>query len=143
MAQEKLSQETVLTIFGDAAAALPKLAEDRDAHKARADAAEAKLASYERRDTVQKIAYAMTEKGLDGGASHQELCERLEVWAQQGKLAEVQRAVELAGPDMGQKIAQVYDGGGGVGGGSYEPGMDPGTSGSGSDFMRYLLDGNT
>ncbi len=141
MTQEKISAEAAMTVFEDAIMVLPKLAQDRDGWKTRAETAEAKLASVERRDTVQKIATAMSEKGLDGGATHQELCERLEVWAQQGKLAEVQRAVELAGPDMGQKIAQVYDSGGGAD--DYESGVSPGTSGSGADLVRYLMDGNT
>lgn len=136
---EKISAEQALSIFEDAVTALPKLAHERDNWKSKYKVEAAKVASYERRDAINKIASAMIDKNLDGGASHGELVEHLEVWAQQGKLAEVERAVELAGPDMGRKIAQVHDSGGG---GGYEGGGETGVSGSGGDFVRYLLDGN-
>lgn len=148
MELEKISAEQIHAVLADAVVMLPKLAQQRDDYKTKCEELQAKVASYERRGAIDKLATDMREKGLDSGKSHEELMTDLEVWAQQGKLAEVQRAVELTGPDMGQKIAQVYnDGAGsetdltrylGSGGGSDNGG---GSGGSGSDFMRFLLSG--
>lgn len=89
-----------------------------------------KIASFERAETIKKIASDMHEKGLLLDLSSSELEDRLMHWDQQGKLAEIQRAVEWTGPDMGDKIAQVRDEGLRQGGG--------GSVGT-SDFERYLM----
>ena len=98
----KVSAEDVLKIAADAPAVIRKLAAERDE-------AVSKLASIERRQAVEKLAHQMHEKGLELDTPEGELAERLMAWAEQGKLAEVQRAVDLTGPDMGRKIAQVHD----------------------------------
>lgn len=110
MSTEKVSAEQVFAVFAEAPEAIRKLASSRDEWKAKYEAEHEKVASYERRGVIEKMASQMIDKGMDGGATKEELMTRLEGWAAQNKLAELQMAIELNGPDMGQKIATVYDG---------------------------------
>lgn len=133
---EKISAEQLLAVFGEAPTVIRKLASERDMALAERDEAKAKLAAYDRRDTVEKIANAMIEKGLDRGVSREELVSGLEALAEQGKLAEVQHAVDLVGPDMGQKIASVYQ----EGLPNYTV-TEGGVGGHGGDLMNFIMGG--
>jgi len=55
-----------------------------------------KVASYEVRDRVEKIASEMEEKGIDAGLSHEEKLEMLQKKASEGTLDVVEHAVKLA-----------------------------------------------
>lgn len=66
-----------------------------------------KLASRERRDRVMKLAGAMHNKGLELDTAVESLADRLEKTAAAGKIDAVEHAVDLIGPDMGTKLAQL------------------------------------
>jgi hypothetical protein len=66
-----------------------------------------KLAARERRDRVEKLAGAMHAKGLELDTTVETLADRLEKTAAAGKLDAVEHAVDLVGPDMGTKLAQL------------------------------------
>lgn len=66
-----------------------------------------KLAARDRRDRVEKLAAAMHAKGVNLDTPVEVLVERLEKTAAAGKLETVEHAVDLVGPDMGEKLAQL------------------------------------
>jgi hypothetical protein len=97
---EKLSSAKVAEVLADAATALRKVAGDRDHWK--------KVATdLQRRDKAEKLASHMHDKGIDLDTPVETLADRLEKAAEQGKLDSIEQAVELVGPDMGTKIAQL------------------------------------
>ncbi len=119
---EKLSQQEI-DVLKEVPATLNKLAAERDFYKDKA-------AAYERRDEAVKVAQAMHEKGINTDVEFSDLVGRLEKQAEAGKLDEISRAVEMVGPDMGQKIASLS-----------EPGSPGSGGGSVSDLERYVLGG--
>jgi hypothetical protein len=80
---------------------------------------EEKLASRERRDRVEKLASLMHSKGLELDTPVETLADRFEKAAAAGKLEAVEHAVDLVGPDMGTKLAQLTND---------EPGVSSGAS---------------
>ncbi len=120
---EKVSQEDVLKLAAEAPAIIRKLASERDE-------AVTKLAAMEQRKAVEKLASQMHEKGINSHVPLDDLATQLEGWAAQGKLAEVQRAVEFVGPDMGQKIATVT-----------HDDVGDGNGADGGELVRFLLGG--
>jgi hypothetical protein len=90
---------------------------------------EEKLASRERRDRVEKLAAAMHSKGIELDVTAVDLADRLEKAAASGKLDAVEQAVDLVGPDMGQKLAQL------------STNDVPGDSSASSDLERYIVGG--
>jgi hypothetical protein len=68
-----------------------------------------KLASRSMRDRVEKLAHNMHEKGLELDSSVEILADRLEKMAEAtpGKLDAIEHGVDLVGPDMGMKVAQL------------------------------------
>jgi uncharacterized protein Yka (UPF0111/DUF47 family) len=90
---------------------------------------EEKLASKERRDRVEKLASEMHRKGLELDTSVEVLADRLEKTATAGKLDAVEHAVDLVGPDMGTKLAQLTN-------------DDPvAASAASSELERYIVGG--
>jgi hypothetical protein len=87
---------------------------------------EEKLAARDQRDRAEKIASEMHRKGLELDVTVDELAARLEK-AGEDKLATIETAVDMVGPDMGSKIAQVNNHDGGA------------TSDSNSNLERYIL----
>lgn len=90
------------------------------------DDALAKVAQYERRERVTKLASTMIDKGLHDSQDAEKLASHLESLAEQGKLETVEAAVDLAGPDMFGKLASLS-----------ADRSNPG--GSGSDLERFIL----
>ncbi len=89
------------------------------------DEALAKVAAFERRERVTKLASSMIEKGLNDDPIDK-LANDLDVLADQGKLDTLEAAVELAGPNMLGKLASLSN-------------DRPSPSGSGNDLERFLL----
>jgi len=89
---------------------------------------EEKLASVQRRDNAEKLAYAMHRKGIDTDVPVEQLAERLEKLAEQDsdRFKNYQDAVELIGPDMGTKIAQLDN-------------SEERSAIGGSDFERFIV----
>lgn len=95
----KLSMEQVQELVAEAPGVIRKLASERDFYRDRYEA-------MVRREDAEKTAAAMIHKGLteeDFGT----LTARLEKAAEQGKLEQIQVAVDMVGPDMGTKLAQL------------------------------------
>jgi hypothetical protein len=67
-----------------------------------------KVASYEVRDRIEKIASDMEEKGLDAGLSHDEKLEMLRKKASEGSLEVVEHAVKLAA-QQGSPFGELGD----------------------------------
>lgn len=99
---KKISQSQASDLLHKAAHAIRVLTRERDA-------ATEKLAAYERRDQAIKVAAEMHQKGLRNDVSFTDLVTDLEKAAQEGKLDRIATAVDLVGPDMSEKIAQITD----------------------------------
>lgn len=115
---EKISNQQIAEVLTDAATELR-------AKQATIVELTDKLASREKRDRVEKLAAAMHGKGLELDTSVSALADRYEKTASD-KLDAIEHAVDLVGPDMGLKLAQVNND---------EPGASSGVS---SDFERYI-----
>jgi len=73
------------------------------------DEAVAKLAAYERKMDAEKVASAMIQKGLTA-EPFDRVMEQMVKAAEQGELEKISAAVELSGPDMGEKVARMVEG---------------------------------
>lgn len=97
---EKLSAQEVSQLLNESAQALRKVASERDEYKARFESAE-------RRQSAEKLASQMHDKGLELDTSAADLADRLEKAAENGKFDVYAQAVELVGPNMGAKLGQL------------------------------------
>jgi len=97
---DKVSAEQIVELFGRVPEALRGLAAERDFWKKEAQV-------RIRRDEAEKVAHAMQDKGIEMDTPFDVLVERMEKAAEQGKLGEIERAVDYVGPDMGRKFAQL------------------------------------
>lgn len=96
---EKLSSDE-REVLAAVPGVIQRLAEERDA-------AVSKLASYERRSQAEKVASAMHKKGIESDVSFDSLVDRMEKAAERGELGEIERAVDMVGPDMGTKLGSL------------------------------------
>lgn len=96
----KLSDAQRAEVLHDAAATLRS-------QQAYISELESKLAAVQTRDRVEKLAEQMHSKGLDLDTPVEVLADRLEKAASDNKLEAIEQAVEMIGPDMGTKIAQL------------------------------------
>jgi hypothetical protein len=86
-----------------------------------------KVAQYELRTRVEKLAAVMHSKNLNTDTPLGDLADNLEKSAAAGKLDAIEAGVELVGPDMGQKLAQLTS-------------DERGSSGS-STFEQFIVGG--
>ncbi len=117
---KKLSAEQMQQVFGQVPGTLRKLAAERDFWKKEAQ-------GRIQTDECEKVARQMLDKGISD-APLNELVEQLEKAAASGRLEKIAEAVELVGPNMGQKIASLTNDDGQV-------------SGASSEFERFLMGG--
>ncbi len=117
---KKLSAEQVQQVLGHVPGTLRKLAAERDFWKKEAQARIQK-------DECEKVAQMMHDKGISD-APIEQLVEQLEKAASAGRLEKIAEAVELVGPNMGQKIASLTNDEGHAQGGS-------------SSFEQFILGG--
>lgn len=96
----KVSSQQVHQVLGHVPETIRKLASERDFWKKEAQV-------RIRRDEAEKVAHAMHEKGIELDTPFETLVEMMEKAAEQGKLAEIERAVDYVGPNMGQKFASL------------------------------------
>ena len=96
---EKIGQDKVAEALTEAGNVLRAVTAERDE-------AISKLAAIELRNEAVKVASSMVSKGLTSEPIEY-VTENLMKMAEQGKFAEVKKAVEMVGPDMGQKIANL------------------------------------
>lgn len=119
---DKLSNEQLSELYSDAAVTIRKLASKNKV-------LEEKLASKELRERAEKVASAMHDKNINLDTSRESLVEELEKEAARGKLDEIERAVDMVGPNMG-KFAQVDN---------RHDNNDQGNVSSGSALEHFIL----
>ena len=118
----KLSNAQIAEVLSDASATLRT-------QQSYIGELETKLASITQRDRVEKLASNMHRKGLELDTTVSDLADRLEKAASAGKLDAVEQAVELVGPDMSSKLAQLTN-------------DDPASRGSvDSDLEQFIVGG--
>jgi hypothetical protein len=96
---EKISLAQVLEVMSAQTDALRKVAAERDMARAENEA-------YRNRMEAEKVASMMIQKGLSN-EPREKLIEQMEKAAREGKLERIYDAVDLQGPDMGEKVAQM------------------------------------
>jgi hypothetical protein len=101
------NHEKTATVLRTAGATMLKLASERDAATARAEAAEAKLAAVQQRLEAEKLASEMHQKGLNTDLAYDELVLEIEKEASAGKLPVIKEAVKMAAPNMGTHIGSI------------------------------------
>lgn len=116
---EKISDAQIVEVLQDAAGTLRN-------QQAYIGELEEKLASQEKRDRAEKVASEMHRKGLELDVNIDELANRLEK-AGEAKLATIEQAVDMVGPDMGSKIGHVNNN------------DASGASSDSNDLERYIL----
>ncbi len=97
---QKLSMNQVYELVSEAPGVIRKLASERDHYKG----------LYEtgvRHDDAEKTAAVMHQKGINMDTPMADLVANLEKAAEQGKLEQIRAAVDMVGPDMGTKVAQL------------------------------------
>ena len=99
---KKVSHEQLQTILTQVPGTLRKLASERDFWREKALA-------HEQHAEIAKVAHMMQEKSINPELSDEQIFDMLEKAAEQGKLAEISRAVDMVAPDMGQKIASLSE----------------------------------
>ncbi len=119
----KLSSEQLQHVLEVVPGTLRSLASERDYWRKEAQA-------RMQRDEATKVAQAMHEKGINSDTPIADLVGQLEKAAEAGKLEMIAASVEMAGPDMGSKIASL------TGDGSTRA-----SDGSGNEFERFILGG--
>jgi uncharacterized protein Yka (UPF0111/DUF47 family) len=99
---DKNSSQQVANVLADAATTLRS--QQETIHEL-----QSKLASRSMRDRVEKLASAMHNKGIELDSSVEVLADRLEKMAEAtpGKLDAIEHGVDMVGPDMGMKVAQL------------------------------------
>ncbi len=96
----KLSSDQLQQVLESVPGTIRSLASERDYWRKEAQ-------SRMTREAAEKVAHAMHEKGINVDVSIGSLVETLEKAAAQGKLEKIADAVDMVGPDMGQKIATL------------------------------------
>lgn len=109
---KKLSSEEMQQVLGQVPGVIRSLAEERDFWRKEAQA-------RMQRDEAEKVATAMIDKGISD-TPFADLVDQLEKAAQNGRLEKIAEAVDLVGPNMGQKIASLTGDGERLNGGSTE-----------------------
>ena len=116
---DKLSAAELHELFSEAPGMIRKLASERDFYK---DKYEATL----RREEAEKVASTMHSKGINMDTPMETLVANLEKSAAEGKLERIREAVDMVGPDMGAKLAQLTNDG-------------QRNSAGASDFERFIV----
>lgn len=118
---KKLSSEQMQQVLGQVPGVIRALAEERDFWKKEAQV-------HMHRDEAEKVATAMHDKGIQADVPYKDLVDQLEKAAQGGRLEKIAEAVDLVGPNMGQKIASLTG----------DEGTNPVSS---TEFERFILGG--
>lgn len=97
---KKISAEDTSVLLKDAADTIRALASERDAWRKVAQ-------EHITEERISKLASSMRAKGMDSGVSSDELMETLRKVAEKNELDVVERAVDLAGPDMPTQLGKL------------------------------------
>lgn len=126
MSQEKISAAKVAAVYSEVPGVLRALVAERNSLRTKLAAANRKLEEVEKRDRIEKIAHAMTEKGVDPDSSFDDKVERIKEATQRGRSLDViEEAIEMTAPNGGLgKLGSAEEVGNGA-----------------SQFESYLLGG--
>lgn len=116
---EKISRSQMAEVLASVGPTLRKLASERDA-------ALEELNSYRRFIEAEKVASAMVQKGLTT-EPYDRVVEQMVKAAEKGELERIKDAIDLSGPDMGEKVARIV---------SDDSLVVPASA---SDFERFVL----
>lgn len=119
----KLSSEQLQQVLEVIPGTLRSLAGERDYWRKEAQ-------SRMHHEDAEKVARAMHDKGINADTPIDNLIENLEKAAYAGNLEKIAEAVDMVGPDMGQKIASLTGDASTVA-----------STGSSTDFERYIVGG--
>lgn len=97
MSMNKLSSDEVAATLSQVGPTLRALSEENQGLKV-------KVAAFERKERVEKIATAMTQKGLDHDTTHEQKVDSL---MENDNLDVVEQAIEMSAPQI--KLAAVSD----------------------------------
>lgn len=117
---EKLSNDQISQVLHEAPGVIRSLVAENSMLRT-------KVAGMERHAAAEGLAEVMHSKGLELDKTAEELTERLEKAAEQGKFDTIREAVDMVGPDMGEKIGSI--------------GNNDASAATGSDFERFLVGG--
>lgn len=109
----------------DSAHLVRAVTSERDGALAKLAEAQLTLAAYGRRTQAEKVAMQMHSKGINTDIEFPALVSNLEKAAEEGRLATIEEAVDLVGPDMSFKTASIHD--------------TPTAGAPGTDLESYLL----
>lgn len=99
MGTEKISAAQALQVYEEVPRVLRALVAERDEVLSKLASANKKIAEFEKRDRIEKIARSMEDKNLDVGSSFDEKIERIEKAASAGKSLDViEEAVNMTAP---------------------------------------------
>jgi hypothetical protein len=97
---EKISAAKAMQVYSEVPGVLRALVTERDGLKEKLASANAKIAEFEERDRIEKIARRMEEKKIAYGEGFDDTCERIKEAAANGKsLDAIEQAVEMTAPD--------------------------------------------
>jgi hypothetical protein len=115
MSTEKISAAKAAAVYEEVPGVLRKLASERDELRAENESLREKVAEYERRDRIEKIARSMHDKGIDTASSMEDKVERIKEAAERGRSLDViEEAVEMTAPNGDlAKLAEDTPGNGG------------------------------
>lgn len=120
----RTEQEKTAQVLKQAGAMLRGMSAENEALRSQLADEQAKTAQYERRTRAEKVAAQMHQKGIHTDVAFPQLVGSLEKAASEGKLASIEEAVDMVGPDMSLKTAAINDN-------VYQS--------AGSDLERFLL----
>ena len=98
---DKLSKAQVAQVMETVGPTLRKLASERD-H------AMAMLSAYERQNEAEKVASVMIQKGATSEPYERVVAQMVKA-AEMGELDTIRKALDMSGPDMGDKVASLVD----------------------------------
>jgi hypothetical protein len=115
MSTQKISAAKAAAVYAEVPGVLLKLASERDKLRAANRSLREKVASYERRERIEKIARSMHDKGIDIASTMEDKVERIKEAASRGRSLDViEEAIEMTAPDGGfAKLAEDVPGNGG------------------------------
>jgi len=99
---EKISADKAWQVYSEVPGVLRALVSERDELKEKLASADARIAEFEERDRIEKIARRMEEKKISYGEDFSDTCDRIKEAAAKGKsLDAIEEAVEMTAPDGG------------------------------------------
>lgn len=104
-----MDRKKVAQVLNDSAQVVRAVTAERDVALAKVAAFKLREAKYIRHTQAEKVAAKMHHKGINTDIELTNLVTNLEKAAQEGRLATIEEAVDMVGPDMSFKTASIHD----------------------------------